>query len=247
MIVTKKLKLTTLLIAMVGILPTFASYRIAIPLETTQGGALPNGSIVIGDGTNPDTSQPPSSNCIYDGGTFVVTLTGPEDKFKVGDKFYWYNGTVIAWDSPTNGYNAPAGLSMGAFKMHDPESTNVDMHELCADDPSSYPPFVFPDDPGPPDVPDEPEPIDPDYTPECLPLDTTNNYAAYDKVAREYEYHSVTYGLNHVRANWTYKPADYDPNRPGSYQYLPEQNDTVSGPNPNYEYNAICRVNKRLE
>lgn len=59
MIVYKTLKLTTLLIAMIGILPTFAAYRIAIPLETTQGGSLPNGSIIIGDGPPPGPTNPP--------------------------------------------------------------------------------------------------------------------------------------------------------------------------------------------
>jgi hypothetical protein len=337
MIVSKTLKVTTLLIAMVGILPTLASYRITIPLEISQGGALPNGSIVIGNVTNPDNGTPPpaSTNCLYDENNLVVVFKRGNSVYNAGDEMYGYNQTIIGFNIPSRGFTVPSGLSKGARK-DDGSNTDAMMYEICSDNFSSYPSLPPLSGPGPeepsnnciyddknyvirideaqPDrfyskgdlifvadervisyyspannktpkpglskgqkietygdesyfeicandlsiypitggvdqeeMPPEEDTHGPDYTPECLPLDTTNNYVAYDRVADQYEYNSTTYGIDHVRVNWVYKPADYDEDRPGSYQYLPEESDTVSGPNPNYDYNAICRVKKRLE
>lgn len=255
MIVSKKFKLTTLLIAMVSIVPTLASYNMSIPLETALGGALPDGSINIGNGTDSgNPSTPPSSNCIYDNGTFVVQLNRPDDGFQKGDKFYWYNGIVIAWDSPSNGFTAPAGLSTGAFKTTNPEQQTDDLHELCADNPSSYPPFVFPTGPdGPPPTGPIDPPINdqtgPDWTPECI-LNTSTDYAAQSKSTGKREFHSVTFGLNHlVPSGWNYVPSDYNPNNPTSYIYFDHSEQTgdprVSGPNADFTYAEICRVRKR--
>lgn len=246
MIVTKTLKLTTLLIAMAGILPSLAAYRIAIPLETTQGGALPNGSIVIGNVNQPTQPTPPSTNCVYNSESYVQMLKISNPTFEAGDRVFIYNNNLIGYDSPSNGLTPPNGLTAGTQQAELIETTDF---ELCGDNLESYPALPPIGGGGPPPGPIDPpvEPEDPDLIPECLPLDTTNNYAAYDRIADKYEYNSTTYGIDHVRVNWVYKPADYDPNRPGSYQYLPEVNDAVSGPNPNYDYNAICRVKNRLE
>ena len=246
MIMSKKLKLTTLLIAMACVLPSLASYKMTIPLETTQGGALPDGSINMGNGNGSGNQPtPPSTNCLYDSGTFVKMLNISNGTFGSGDRIYIYNNNLIGYYSPSNGLTPPNGLSAGKQKYNVMDTVDF---ELCGDNLSNYP--ALPPVEGPPPQPpiDKPvDPEDPDLIPECLPLDTINNYAAYDRVAGKYEYNSTTYGIDHVRVNWVYKPADYDPNRPGSYQYLREVNDTVSGPNPNYDYNAICRVRHRLE
>lgn len=245
MIVSKTLKLTTLLIAMVGILPTLASYTMSIPLETTKGGALPNGSINFGDKDSDGNGESPANNCLYDNKNYIILVTEaqPDRHYEVGDMIFVAGERTISYYSPSNSKFPKPGLSRGKEMESYSDETYF---EICGDNLENYPIMGGVDSDYNPELPDDDQ-TGPDWTPECLPLDTINNYAAYDKVAREYEYHSTTYGLDHVRADWTYKPADYDPNRPGSYQYLPEASDTVSGPNPNYEYNAICRVNKRLE
>lgn len=237
-----KIKIATLLMTVSYTLPVLAEYRMFYPLEVAKQGSLPDGSISFGDGTKPpDSGVPPSTNCIYDdGGTLVIKLKGDDGKFKAGDQFYWYNGMMIAWHSPSNGFTPPAGLSIGEFKFNNPSDPNNDLHALCANDPASYPEFI------PPQAPEEPEEdtSGPDYTPECLPLDTTNNYSAYDDITGKHEFHSVTYGLNHIESGRKYIPPDYDPNRAGSYIYLREMNDSVLGPKPNNWYNAVCRVKK---
>jgi hypothetical protein len=251
MIVTKTLKLTTLLIAMVGILPTFAAYRIAIPLETTQGGALPTGSIVLGNVTNPDNGTPPpaSTNCIYNDDNLVVVFNKENSVYKVGDELYGYNQTIIGFNIPSRGFTVPSGLSKGARK-DDGSNPDAMMYEICSDNFSSYPSLPPLSGPGP-------EPIDPpvddrsgpDWTPECI-LNTTTDYAALNTLNNSREFHSTTFGLNHVAVpNWNYVPADYDPNNPSSYIFFDKSEQSgdprVSGPNPNFSYSEICRVRKR--
>lgn len=251
MIVIKTLKLTTLLIAMVGILPTLAAYRIAIPLETTQGGALPNGSIIIGDGTNTGNQPtPPSTNCLYDSGTFVQMLKASNGTFESGDRVYIYNNNLIGYYSPSNGLTPPNGLSAGEQKSND--TVTVDF-ELCGDNLSNYP--ALPPVGGPPPGPIDP-PVDdhtgPDWTPECI-LNTTTDYAAINTSNGTREFHSTTFGLtNFASPRWYYVPDNYDPDASpvstSSYIYFDNSEQTgdsrVSGPNPNYTYSKICRVKK---
>ena len=249
MIVTKTLKLTTLLIAMAGILPSLAAYRIAIPLETTQGGYLPNGSIVIGNVNQPTQPTPPSTNCVYNSETYVQMLKISNPTFEAGDRVFIYNNNLIGYDSPSNGLTPPNGLTAGTQQADLIETTDF---ELCGDNLESYPALPPIGGGGPPPGPIDP-PVDdqtgPDWTPECI-LNTTTDYAAINTLNNSREFHSTTFGLNHVAVpNWNYVPADYDPNNPSSYIYFDKSEQTgdprVSGPNPDFTYSEICRVRKR--
>lgn len=138
-IMFKILKITPLLAAMLILTPTFGEYRVNIPLENTQGGLLPNGSISFGDkDSTGNEGETPSSNCSYsDEGTMVTFFKQDTGPFKAGDKGFVYQGNIIGYYSPSNGYpSVPAGLSAG--KLQDRDST-VDNYEICVDDPNSYP------------------------------------------------------------------------------------------------------------
>lgn len=248
MIVSKKLKLTTLLIAMACVLPSLASYKMTIPLERTQGGALPDGSINMGN-SNGSGNQPtpPSTNCLYDSGTFVKMLKVSNGTFGSGDRIYIYNNNLIGYYSPSNGLTPPNGLSAGEQKSNDMDTVDF---ELCGDNLSNYP--ALPPVGGPPTGPIDP-PDDghsgPDWTPECI-LNTSTDYAAISSTTGQREFHSVQFGLNHlVPSSWNYVPPDYNPNNPTSYVYFDQSEQTgdprVSGPNADFSYAQICRVRKR--
>lgn len=140
----KILKNTVLLTAILVLMPAFASYRMNVPLEITQGSGLPNGSILFGDNTiSPENGEETKNNCIFEDGTFVVYLDKDEDEYKAGDQFYWYKSQVIAWYSPSNGYTLPEGLSLGTIQKSHPENPDDILYSLCADHPESYPPMVI--------------------------------------------------------------------------------------------------------
>lgn len=165
----KILKITPLLAAMLILTPTFGEYRVNMPLENTQGGLLPNGSISFGDKNNSGNEQtPPSTNCIYNGGTFVQMLNSANETFQAGDKVFVYNGKLIGFYSPSNGRNTPNGLSAGKQQITEEVTTNF---ELCGDNLENYP-VVPPIVTGPPienpELPTE-DPVDDnesDTTPE---------------------------------------------------------------------------------
>lgn len=243
------LKLIPLLATMLMLSSSFAEYRVNLPLETTQGGNLPNGSISFGNTGN--EGEPPSTNCIYsqENGSMATFFKQDVGSFKAGDKGYIYQGKIIGYYSPSNGYpSVPAGISAGVFKIGNPISDN---YEICVTNPNSYPAL--------PNIGDAPPPIDPenpdnnqsgpDWTPECI-LNTSTDYAAISNTTGKREFHSIQFGLNHlVPSSWNYVPPDYDRNNPTSYVYFDQSEQTgdsrVSGPNPDFSYSQICRVRKR--
>jgi hypothetical protein len=155
-------KLTLIALAIIPIY-SFAGYTAKIPLEVLQGGSLPTGSIVIGDGsstpTNPET---PVGNCAYDryNGTSVVrfTLSDPFIPFAPGDTIYLYNGQFIGYNIAGYPAYVPAGVSSGKVMFTDVE-TGANYSEICANDLSSFE-TVTPPNLGEP----EPEPEDPRIT-----------------------------------------------------------------------------------
>lgn len=141
-----------------AILPmtVFAAYSAKVPLEVLNGGSLPDGSIVIGDGSSAEPSNPPSSNCLFDENSSVTVFENPPPFFpySAGDTFYRYNGDFIGYSMA--GYPAyiPSGVSMGSLRNEDVEF-GTKSYEICADDLSIYPPVTTPDSGG------EPEPENP--------------------------------------------------------------------------------------
>lgn len=242
---SKLLKITTILMLASFSQLTLSGYQVALPLEMEAGGGLPNGSISFGDKDNTGNGGETPDNCRYDNEHRVIQVNEyvVERPFEIGDLIFVYSDTVIGYYSPSNSKFPKPGLSKGK----EMESNQyVKIFEICGDnlnDLSKYPPVGDVDEDERPPI-DEDDHTGPDYTPECLPLDTTNNYAAYDEITGKYEFHSVTYGLNHIESGKKYIPPDYDPNRAGSYIYLREMNDAVFGPKPNNWYNAVCRVKK---
>ena len=244
------LKITPLLAAMLILTPTFGEYRVNMPLENTQGGLLPNGSISFGDKNNSGNEQtPPSTNCIYNGGTFVQMLNSANETFQAGDKVFVYNGKLIGFYSPSNGRNTPNGLSAGKQQSTEEVTTNF---ELCGDNLENYP-VVPPIVTGPPienpELPTE-DPVDDnesDTTPECI-FDINTDYSARDEITGKYIMYSAAFGVSATSNNWYYVPADYDPDREGSYIYLDNGDaaERVEGSNPDYTYAGICRVRKIL-
>jgi hypothetical protein len=242
----KILKITPLLATMLILTPTFAEYQVNMPLETNQGGRLPNGSISFGDKNNSENEQtPPSTNCIYNSGTFVQMLNSANETFQAGDKVFIYNNILIGFYSPSNGRNTPNGLSSGKQQSTEGDTTNF---ELCGDNLENYP-AVPPVVTGPPNENPEFPTEDPsDRIPECI-LNTSSDYAAIETSTGKYFFNSTSFGLNNYNSpRWYYVPENYDPNNPSSYIYFDKSVQTgeprVSGPNPNYSYAQICRVRK---
>lgn len=239
---SKKIKLTSLLISTMVILPTFGSYRVTIPLEIKQGGALQNNTISFGTDKNTNSGETPSTNCIYNSGSLVQVLRSPVEIYQAGDRAYIYNNNLLGFYSPSNGMTPPSGLSMGKKQTLSFEAP-ADDYEICFD--SNWPkPNENTDEPIGPSGPSGP-----DWTPECI-LNTSTDYAAINTTNGAREFHSQTFGLNHLTVpHWIYTPADYDPNRAGSYKYYDNSEQTgderVSGPNPDFSYSEICRVRKR--
>lgn len=60
--------------------------------------------------------------------------------------------------------------------------------------------------------------------------------------------YSAAFGVSATSNNWYYVPADYDPDREGSYIYLDNGDaaERVEGSNTDYTYAGICRVRKIL-
>lgn len=245
------LKITPLLAAMLILSPTFAQYRMNMPLENTQGGNLPNGSISFGDKNNSgNEGETPSTNCSYsqESGSLVTFFKQDLGPFKAGDRGYIYQGNIIGYYSPSNGYpSVPTGISVGDLKFGD---TMTDNYEICVDNANNYP--VLPNIAGgpPPIDPENPDTgtSGPDWTPECI-LNTSSDYAAIETSTGKYFFNSTSFGLNNYNSpRWYYVPANYDPNNPSSYIYFDKSEQTgeprVSGPNPNYTYAQICRVRK---
>lgn len=246
MLVSKKLKLTTLLIAMACVLPSLASYKMTIPLEITQGGALADNTIVFGSTPKTDTNngETPSNNCIYNSGSFVQELKSPVENYQAGDRAYIYNNTPLGFYSPSNGMTPPSGVSMGKKQTLSFDAPAND-YEICFDS-TWVPPIGNPDDPI---GPNPNEHSGPDWTPECI-LNTSTDYAAISSTTGKREFHSVQFGLNHlVPSSWNYVPPDYNPNNPTSYIYFDQSEQSgdprVSGPNTDFSYAQICRVRKR--
>lgn len=233
------LKITALLIAMLGILPTSASFRVTIPLEVEKGGHLSNNTINFGAIKDTNGSEPQTINCVYNSSNLVQELNSPIGNYQAGDIVYVYNSRVLGFDSPSNGMTHPNGVSKGKKQTTDFENGTTD-YEICFNS-SWVPPTENPN-----------QPIDPDnsdWTPECI-LNTSTDYAAINTTNGKREFHSTTFGLNHLTASgWIYTPEDYDPNRAGSYKYYDNSEQTgderVSGPNPDFSYSEICRVRKR--
>lgn len=141
----------------------FAEYMVKVPLESSGGGQLPNHSIIIGSGSGSQTPDTPSTNCIYTAGSSYVYVMGPDgeespsgDFFVQGDKVFFYNGTIIGYSSPSNGYSKPNGLNTGAQKAT--SFVGGIITEICADNFDSYPAIgnsTPPPPPPPPPPPDE--------------------------------------------------------------------------------------------
>jgi hypothetical protein len=244
---SKLLKITTMLMITSFSQFTFAAYQVALPLEMDAGGGLPDGSISFGDKGNTDNGENPSNNCIYDDNNLVVVYEQPDREFQIGDMMFIFNQSVISYYSPSNNKFIKPGLSKGKQMESYPEGK---LFEICGDNLSSYPMM-------PPVDMDERPPEDdhtgPDWTPECI-LNTSTDYAATNIIDGTQEFHSNTFGLNHLKLdNWYYVPDDYDPDRSptntSSYIYFDnysEGDERISGPNPNFEYSEICRV-KNME
>lgn len=251
---SKIIKTTTLLAAIATLLPVMAGYRVTVPLENDQGGALPKGSIIIGQITennngNNDTDTT-GKVCTYDmSGSMVTLFKQSYGPFKAGDKGYIYNGVPIGFYSPSNGYSGPpSGVARGQIRDSDPE---MDNYEICVDESKTYPPVPMPtgsgdDNENPPYVPPtEEDKTGPDWTPECI-FNVNTDYSAYDRVNRQYVMQSSQFGISVISRTWYHVPSDYDPDRAGSYIYLDNSSKTgtSSGSNPDYDYAGICRVKK---
>lgn len=122
---------------------SFATYVAKIPLEVSQGGRLPDNSIVIDDKTSEKPSSESNSNCEYnydavnDTGTFVSVTTD-------NDVYYFYNSNFIGYLTQDES-NIPSGVSIGK-KMY----TDVygDLYEICGDNLSNHPTVPPPGIPG---------------------------------------------------------------------------------------------------
>jgi hypothetical protein len=251
----KRIKLTALLVAIASVSPSFAEFSVLIPLELTNGGSLPTGSIVIGSGSGSESNDNQSGNCQYNGetGYMVTYFKQPMGALKAGDKGYVYQGRIIGFYSPSNGHSGPpSGVTEGALKESNPQ---MDNYEICVDDSKIYPTVPMPsgggyedDEEEPPyNPPEQEDQSGPDWTPECI-FNINSDYSAYDTVNGKYVMQSSTFGISVISNTWYHVPSDYDPDREGSYVYLHNANriPSVSGPNPNYEYTEICRVRKIL-
>jgi len=251
---SKIIKRTALIAAAITLVPVMAGYRVSLPLENAQGGSLPNGSIIIGQGNgnssneNNDTDTTGKTCTYIPEGSMVTEFKQAMGALKAGDKGYVYNGNIIGFYSPSNGYSGPpSGVASGSLKESNPEMNN---YEICVDENKSYPtvPMPMPEDDNdfPPYVPPEQEDhTGPDWTPECI-FNINSDYSAYDKVNRQYVMQSSQFGISIISRTWYHVPADYNPDRAGSYIYLDNSYKTgkFSGPNPDYEYAGICRVRK---
>lgn len=124
---------------------SFATYVAKIPLEVSQGGRLPDNSIVIGDKTSENPSSESNSNCEYnyDARTFVGVSEG--------EAYYFYNSNLIGY-STEDDVNVPSGLSMGKKMATD---SYGDLYEICGNNLSSYPSIAPPAFPGVPTDPNE--------------------------------------------------------------------------------------------
>lgn len=242
---SKILKITPLLAAMLILTPTFAEYRVNVPLETTQGGRLPDGSISFGDTDNSgNNGETPSANCMYDNNNFIILMTQaqPDRSYQAGDMMFVADSTVISYFSPSNNKFPKPGLSVGK-EMETYEDEKY--FEICGDNLSNYPPMGGVDQEEEPPVDDH---TGPDWTPECI-LNTSSDYSAIETSTDKYFFNSTSFGLNNYNSpHWYYVPENYDPNNPSSYIYFDKSVQTgeprVSGPNPNYSYAQICRVRK---
>ena len=245
---SKLLKITTMLMITSLSQFTLAGYQVALPLETDDGGGLPNGSVSFGDkdNTGTDEGEIPSTNCIFNDENRVVKLNvqDPDRLFEIGDLMFLANEMVISYSSPSNNESPKPGLSKGKEMETTPHAT---LYEICADDLSIYPIM------GPVDE-DERPPVDdhtgPDWTPECI-LNTSSDYAAINTTNDTREFHSTTFGLtNYTPSRWFYVPDNYEFDNPSSYIYFDKSEQTgdprVTGPNPNYSYSEICRVRKMV-
>lgn len=242
MIVSKILKITPLLAAMLILPPAFAEYRVNLPLETTQGGRLPDGSISFGNQDNSgNNGQTPSANCIYDNNNYIVLMTQaqPDRNYQAGDMMFVANSTVISYFSPSNNKFPKPGLSVGK-EMETYEDEKY--FEICGDNLSSYPSMGGVDQEEEPPVDDH---TGPDWTPECI-LNTNSDYSARDEANNQYIMNSVQFGISITSRTWYHVPNNYDPNVAGSYIYFDNGDaaERESGPNPNYTYAGICRVKK---
>lgn len=138
---------------------SFAAYTAKVPLEVLQGGNLPTGSIVIGDGSSPTDEEPAESNCEYNrsAGTYVAYFSDPDPflPYSAGDAVYLYRGEFIGYNITGYFPNLPVGLSMGKKMDTDPE-LGSDSYEICSNNLSSYPPVDLPDMNGGPSEPEDP-------------------------------------------------------------------------------------------
>lgn len=242
---SKIFKVTTLLSAILILSPTFANYRMTIPLESNIGGRLPNGSINFNQKDNENNQDNSvSNNCVYDNTHYVEVMN--QDNYhrraKAGDATFVVNANVISIYSPSNNEFPKPGLSYGKEMETYPEASYF---EICGDNLESYPPIGNPDGPEPVD-----ENSGPDWTPECI-LNTTSDYAAINTTNGTRMFNSVTFGLtNFASPKWYYVPDNYDPENPSSYIYFDQQESEggsrVTGPNPDYTYAPLCRVRKML-
>lgn len=141
---SKPLKITTLLTALLGILPTLAEYRIHVPIENGQGGPLPNESITFSNSTNPENEQTsPSTNCMFNRGNSIQIFNIPYGPFQAGDKIFTSDYRLVGYYSPSNGRAIPNGLSAGKKQVIRQE---FDVFEICADNLEDYPsvsPIIF--------------------------------------------------------------------------------------------------------
>jgi hypothetical protein len=243
---SKLLKITTMLMITSFSQLTFAAYQVAVPLEMDAGGGLPNGSVSFGKGDNTENEgEAPSTNCIYDNQNYVVLYGVADGPYQIGDMIFIAGESVISYYSPSNNKFIKPGLSKGKQMQSYPQGS---VFEICANDLSIYPIMGDVDEDDRPPIDDH---TGPDWTPECI-LNTSTDYAARNTIDGTREFHSTTFGLNHFKpTTWYYVPADYDPESSpvttSSYIYFDnfrEDDERISGPNPNFGYSEICRVKK---
>ncbi|HFQ5875996.1 TPA: hypothetical protein ACJXXT_000260 [Pseudomonas aeruginosa] len=140
-------KLATL--AVLSAMPVIANagYMAYYPLEVKLGGTLPDGSIVIGDGsgqpTNPtEPTEPEStSKCVYDSGSKLIALKIDNAPFVAGDIVIMYAGKFIGAQSPSNGLSVPAGITNGTVMSNTAQMMEA---EICGDNLSGYPAIPIP-------------------------------------------------------------------------------------------------------
>ncbi|QUG90810.1 hypothetical protein GR140_19285 [Pseudomonas putida] len=140
-------KLATL--AVLSAMPVIANagYMAYYPLEVKLGGTLPDGSIVIGDGsgqpTNPTEPTEPTTSCVFSNSptSMMVAFKVDNAPFLAGDIIIMYKGNLIGAQSPSNGMTPPSGLTNGEMKSNSSSSMEF---EVCGTNLDSYPTVSVP-------------------------------------------------------------------------------------------------------